>query len=120
MTSGDHNMIGEYKYGQVKGSNDGAVYGKAENRVHKLSIAQQMNRWFRDTTKKKSVYNYSATSTLIALNYAISKFDSVAEYEAFYRYVCYYNLPIFKDGFFDLIELSSKSCLLYTSDAADE
>ncbi len=34
--------------------------------------------------------------------------ERFAEYEAFYRYVCYYNLPIFKDGFFDLIELSSK------------
>lgn len=34
--------------------------------------------------------------------------ERFADYEAFYRYVCYYNLPINKDGFFDLIKLSSK------------
>ena len=33
--------------------------------------------------------------------------ERFADYEAFYRYVCYYNLPIFKDEFFKLIELSS-------------
>lgn len=107
MTSGDHNMIGEYKYGQVKGSNDGAVYGKAENRIHKLSIAQQMNRWFRDTTKKKSVYNYSATSTLIALNYAISKFDSVAEYEAFLTEIFTDHVGVKDDVMFQKVSWSS-------------
>ena len=34
--------------------------------------------------------------------------ERFAEYEAFYRYICYYNLPVHKDGFFNLIELSSK------------
>jgi len=34
--------------------------------------------------------------------------ERFADYEAFYRYVCYYNLPIHKDGFFNLMELSSK------------
>ncbi len=34
--------------------------------------------------------------------------ERFADYEAFYRYVCYYNLPIYKDEFFNLIELSSK------------
>ena len=34
--------------------------------------------------------------------------ERFADYEAFYRYVCYYNLPICKDEFFNLIKLSSK------------
>ena len=34
--------------------------------------------------------------------------ERFADYEAFYRYICYYNLPISKNGFIDLIELSSK------------
>jgi len=34
--------------------------------------------------------------------------ERFAEYEAFYRYMCYYDLPIYKDGFYNLIELSSK------------
>ena len=34
--------------------------------------------------------------------------ERFADYEAFYRYVCYYDLPIYKDEFFNLIQLSSK------------
>ena len=34
--------------------------------------------------------------------------ERFAQYEAFYRYICYYNLPIYKDEFIKLIELSSK------------
>jgi len=34
--------------------------------------------------------------------------ERFAQYEAFYRYICYYNLPIYKDGFMKLIELASK------------
>ena len=34
--------------------------------------------------------------------------ERFADYEAFYRFICYYNLPISKNGFIDLIELSSK------------
>ena len=34
--------------------------------------------------------------------------ERFADYEAFYRYVSYYNLEINKDGFFKLIELASK------------
>ena len=34
--------------------------------------------------------------------------ERFAQYEAFYRYICYYNLPIYKNGFIKLIELSSK------------
>lgn len=33
--------------------------------------------------------------------------ERFADYEAFYRYVSYYNLPIHKDGFFELIKLAS-------------
>ena len=34
--------------------------------------------------------------------------ERFADYEAFYRYLSYYNLPIYKDGFFKLMQLSSK------------
>ena len=34
--------------------------------------------------------------------------ERFADYEAFYRYVCYYDLPIYKEEFFNLIKLSSK------------
>jgi hypothetical protein len=34
--------------------------------------------------------------------------ERFADYEAFYRYVCYYNLSIYKDEFFNLIQLSFK------------
>ena len=34
--------------------------------------------------------------------------ERFADYEAFYRFICYYNLPISKNGFIYLIELSSK------------
>tara|TARA_Y100000389_G_scaffold76686_1_gene73414 strand:- start:4047 stop:5216 length:1170 start_codon:yes stop_codon:yes gene_type:complete len=83
MTAGDHNFIGEYKYNQFKQSSDGAVYGKGQNVVQKISIAQNMNKFFRNTTKKKGQYNYSALTTHVFLNYLISKFDSAEEYEKF-------------------------------------
>ena len=34
--------------------------------------------------------------------------ERFADYEAFYRYICFYNLPISKNGFFNLIELATK------------
>ena len=34
--------------------------------------------------------------------------ERFSQYESFYRYMCYYNLPIYKDGFIKLIDLSSK------------
>ena len=34
--------------------------------------------------------------------------ERFADYEAFYRFVCYYDLPISKDEFYNLIQLSSK------------
>ena len=34
--------------------------------------------------------------------------ERFADYEAFYRYVTYYNLPVQKDNFFKLLELSAK------------
>tara|TARA_B100001063_G_C16739758_1_gene544093 strand:- start:42 stop:965 length:924 start_codon:yes stop_codon:yes gene_type:complete len=38
----------------------------------------------------------------------IGSCERFADFEAFYRYVSYYKLPIYKEGFFKLIELSSK------------
>ena len=38
----------------------------------------------------------------------IGSCERFADYEAFYRYVSYYDLPIYKDRFFKLIELSAK------------
>ena len=38
----------------------------------------------------------------------IGSCERFADFEAFYRYVSYYNLPVNKDGFFKLMELSSK------------
>jgi len=38
----------------------------------------------------------------------IGSHERFADYEAFYRYLSYYNLPIYKDGFFKLMQLSSK------------
>lgn len=38
----------------------------------------------------------------------IGSCERFADYEAFYRYISYYKLPIYKDGFFKLMELSSK------------
>ena len=83
MTAGDHNFIGEYKYGQFKESSDGAVFGKAENHIQKSTISQTMNKFFRGTEKKGNRYNYSALSTHVFLNYMLSKFDNAQEYEAF-------------------------------------
>ena len=85
MTAGDHNFIGEKKYGQFKDSSDGAVYGKGKNTIQKKSIAQNMNNWFRGTKKKKenSPYNYSALATHVSINYLISKFENAKEYEKF-------------------------------------
>lgn len=37
----------------------------------------------------------------------IGSSERFADYEAFYRYITYYNLPVNKKGFFDLIELSA-------------
>jgi len=34
--------------------------------------------------------------------------ERFSQYESFYRYMCYYNLPIYRDGFIKLIDLSSK------------
>ena len=38
----------------------------------------------------------------------IGSCERFADYEAFYRYVSFYNLPVSKEGFFSLIELASK------------
>ena len=85
MTAGDHNFIGEKKYGQFKDSSDGAVFGKGTNTIQKTSIARNMNKWFRGTNKKRenSPYNYSALATHIAINYLISKFENAKEYKKF-------------------------------------
>ena len=34
--------------------------------------------------------------------------ERFADYEAFYRYICYYNIPVDKEGFFKLFELAIK------------
>jgi hypothetical protein len=85
MTAGDHNFVGEKIYRQFKDSSDGAVFGKGNNTIQKTSIAQNMNKWFRGTKKKRenSPYNYSALATHVAINYLISKFENAKEYEKF-------------------------------------
>ena len=60
----------------------GEVFGKGNNTIQKTSIAQNMNKWFRGTKKKRenSPYNYSALATHIAINYLISKFEDMLKY----------------------------------------
>ncbi len=84
MKAGDHNFVGEYNFGNVKTSTDGAIKGKADQVIQKHSIAVTMNKYFKGTTKDDKVpYNYSALATHVAINYFISKFDNAQEYEAF-------------------------------------
>ena len=46
----------------------------------------------------------------------VGSIERYADYEAFYRFITYYNLPIQKDNFFKLLELSSKRDMsLYTN-----
>lgn len=83
MTAGDHNFVGEYKYGQFKKSSDGAIFGKADQTIQKTSIARTMNMYFKGSKKKSNQYNYSALATHVAVNYMISKFDTAQDYEKF-------------------------------------
>ena len=69
MTSGDHRMIGEYKF-----KSDGYVKDDKSKHINSKTVAWSM-KWFRGTSKKKenAPYNYSAMSTHVAINYVIHK-----------------------------------------------
>ena len=80
MTSGDHNIVGERKF-----RGDGFINGEKNKRINTKTVSWNM-QYFKDTEKKKenSVYNYSAMSTHVAINYVIHKIGA-DNYENFLK-----------------------------------
>ena len=78
MTSGDHNIVGEKNF-----RGDGFIKGEKHKHVNSKTVAWNM-QYFKDTNKEKenSPYNYSALSTMVAINYVIHKIG-VDNYEKF-------------------------------------
>ena len=78
MTSGDHNIVGEKKF-----RGDGFINGEKHKQVNNKTVAYNMIH-FKNTNKEEenSSYNYSALSTMVAINYVIHKIG-VDNYEKF-------------------------------------
>ena len=78
MTSGDHNIVGEKKF-----RGDGFINGEKHKQVNNKTVAYNMIH-FKNTNKEEenSPYNYSALSTMVAINYVIHKIG-VDNYEKF-------------------------------------
>ena len=69
MKAGDQNYVGERKF-----RGDGFVHGDEMNRINTKTVAWTMMRFFKGSERvKRSLYNYSAMSTHVAINYAIHK-----------------------------------------------
>ena len=100
---------------------------KTMNKIFRLSneskklLKPSFNELLKFKDFKKSNYNkfaISFSSGRSGQNWFTKIFNShsnwvgtcerFADYEAFFRYICYYNLPINKDPFFKLINLSAK------------
>lgn len=78
MTSGDYNIVGEKKF-----RGDGFINGEKHKQVNNKTVAYNMIH-FKNTNKEEenSPYNYSALSTMVAINYVIHKIG-VDNYEKF-------------------------------------
>ena len=78
MTSGDHNIVGEKNF-----RGDGYIKGEKHKQVNSKTVAWNM-QYFKNTNKEEenSPYNYSALSTMVAINYVIHKIG-VDNYEKF-------------------------------------
>lgn len=68
MTAGDQEYVGHYKY-----KKDDTLKGKSTRSINLLALKPLLENNFQNTKKSKSVYNYSALATHIALNYIIFK-----------------------------------------------
>ena len=69
MKAGDQNYVGERKF-----RGDGFVHGDEMNRINTKTVAWTMMRFFKGSERvKRPLYNYSAMSTHVAINYAIHK-----------------------------------------------
>jgi len=69
MKAGDQNYVGERKF-----RGDGFVYGDEMNRINTKTVAWTMMRFFKGSERvKRPLYNYSAMSTQVAINYVIHK-----------------------------------------------
>jgi len=101
MTSGDHNIVGERKF---KG--DGFINGEKYKRINTKTITWNM-QYFKGTKKKKenSVYNYSAMSTHVAINYVIHKIG-VDNYENFLKEIFTDHVGVKNDVHFSKVSWS--------------
>ena len=69
MKAGDQNYVGERKF-----RGDGFVHGDEMNRINTKTVAWTMMRFFKGSERvKRPLYNYSAMSTQVAINYVIHK-----------------------------------------------
>jgi hypothetical protein len=68
MTAGDQNYIGEYSDPQV--DNQWKATGK---NINMTSLETIMNSYMQNTNKGRDVYNYSALTTHVLMNYVIYK-----------------------------------------------
>lgn len=101
MTSGDHNIVGERKF-----RGDGFINGDKYKRINTKTITWNM-QYFKGTKKKKenSIYNYSAMSTQVAINYVIHKIG-VDNYENFLKEIFTDHVGVKNDVHFSKVSWS--------------
>jgi CubicO group peptidase (beta-lactamase class C family) len=101
MKAGDHNIVGERKF-----RGDGFINGNKYKRINTKTITWNM-QYFKDTKKKKenSIYNYSAMSTQVAINYVIHKIG-VDNYENFLKEIFTDHVGVKNDVHFSKVSWS--------------
>ena len=70
MKGGDQKYIGERRKG---GSDNRIKGGKPEENVNVIGLEKVMNKYLKGTEKSKLIYNYSALTTNVIMNYAKHK-----------------------------------------------
>jgi CubicO group peptidase (beta-lactamase class C family) len=101
MKAGDHNIVGERKF-----RGDGFINGNKYKRINTKTVTWNM-QYFKDTKKKKenSIYNYSAMSTQVAINYVIHKIG-VDNYENFLKEIFTDHVGVKNDVHFSKVSWS--------------
>ena len=71
MKAGDQKWVGE----RMKNGSDNRIKGPMEENVNVIGLMKVMNEYLRGSEKSKLIYNYSALTTNVVMNYVKHKTD---------------------------------------------
>ena len=71
MKAGDQKWVGE----RMKNGSDNRIKGPREENVNVIGLMKVMNEYLRGSEKSKLIYNYSALTTNVVMNYVKHKTD---------------------------------------------